>query len=458
MRVLKYTPDYSRRHFLQQTSAGILATGVLMSAYEALAQDGDASKAYPDELRSIEGYTNGRIKTGDTIDSSNVELVKDLLDPIRYQQVIQLERKLNIVPTETDILRLSPVDYMEATFRHKGQAKFAADGNVVTQSGEPWIGGNPFPDPKTAIEVFAGLTLSWGRHDITFYVGKEEDMDPDGHVQYRYEAAFAELSPVGRVTVEPKPYWPEHKDKLRFNSIIFTSPADIKGTSFLNVWPYDQNEFPDLFGYLPAFKRIRRFPTNQRFEPLIAGNTLYLSDVWAAGDPFLTWGNYRIVGRGPALASMSGGWAADHPNWEHKTHGGVESKSWFDTPVDFIPEALVVEAEPVKYPRAPIGKKWVWFDARTMLPFAMASFDRRGQIYRSFDGCFGVYEANGKSVSDGRHPYWSWTHFHAHNIQTNRITRVEQVQQISGGLRMAVNDPTVYEKYLTQTALRRMGT
>ena len=45
------------------------------------------------------------------------------------------------------IERLNPIDYIEATLRNEGQAQFAADGNVVTKDGKPWIGGNPFPDP-----------------------------------------------------------------------------------------------------------------------------------------------------------------------------------------------------------------------------------------------------------------------------------------------------------------------
>ena len=71
--------------------------------------------------------------------------------------------------------------------------------------------------------------------------------------------------------IDPKPYWPGHEDKLRYQSVLFVSPNDIKGTSYLNIWHYDQNRYPDLYGYLPAFKRVRRFPTNQRFEPLIPG-------------------------------------------------------------------------------------------------------------------------------------------------------------------------------------------
>jgi hypothetical protein len=123
-----------------------------------------------------------------------------------------------------------------------------------------------------------------------------------------------------------------------------------------------------------------------------------------------------------------------------------------------IPEALVVEAEPVKFARAPVGKKRVWFDARTMLPFVMVSFDRKGQVFRSFDGAFSLYRKGQEAVMDGAHPYWSWTHVHAHNIQTNRITRLEQVQRVKGGHTMMVNDQSAFDRYLTTNALRRLGT
>ncbi len=457
MRFRRYHHDSSRRHFLNQAVKGLASAGVLMPLWRALAQHGDISKAYPEELLSIEGYTKGRIKTGDEISAANVELVRDLLEPIKYQQVATLGRRLRVGKTTTELMRLSPWEYLEATLRNQGQARFDARGNVVTADGKPWIGGNPFPDPKTAVELFAGLTLSWGRHDASFYAVKEYDLSADGDVRFGYETGWAELSPIARVSLEQRPYWPGHEDKLRYQSVFFQAPESAKGTSFLNIWPYDQSTFPDLYGYVPAFRRIRQFPTDQRFEPLIPGSTLYLSDAWCAGDPLHTWGNYRIVGRGPMLAAVSGGWNPHHPNWEHSTHGGPKGKTFWDTTVELVPEAIIVEAEPVKFPRAPVSRKRVWFDARTLLPVAMVSFDRRGEPYRSFDGTYALYEADGHAFLDGKHPYWSWAHVHVFDIQTGNMTRLEQVRTISGGHATRVNDAGIYDKYLTNAALIHLG-
>jgi hypothetical protein len=71
--------------------------------------------------------------------------------------------------------RLNPSAYLEATARHKGLARFDADGNIVAAEGKPWIGGNPFPEPTSALEVFAAHTLSWGRHDVSVYATRETD-------------------------------------------------------------------------------------------------------------------------------------------------------------------------------------------------------------------------------------------------------------------------------------------
>lgn len=457
MRIRKYDHHYSRREFLGKLTQGAASAGVLMSAWDAFAQTGQVSKAYPDELMSIEGYTKGRIKTGDEINASNVDLVKDLLEPIRYEQIKNHGRKLRVVKTTTDVMRLSPWEYIEATLKNAGKAKFDANGNVVhAADGQPWIGGNPFPDAKSGVELLAAQTLSWGRHDASFYAVKINDVAVDGETRFRYAGGWAELNTVARVSVDPRPYWTQHKDKLRFQTVFFTAPQQFRGTSFMNVWDYDQRKFPALYGYVADFRRIRQFPADQRFEPLLPGTTLYLSDAWAAGDPLLTWGNFKIVSRGPFLAGLSGSWNSDHENWEHKTHGGPKGTTFWDSTVELVPEAILVEATPTGFPRAPISKKQVWFDARNQVVIGMVTYDRRDQPYRSFDGAYSLYENNGKVFMDGQHPYWSWCHVTCSDIQTGRVTRLEQVRVIEGHASGA-NDPKMYDKYLTQTALMRLG-
>lgn len=455
MHIRKYGFDFGRRAFLAKT--GVMAgAGVLAPLWPMIAHAADISKAYPDELLLIEAYTKGKVSTGDTITAVNVDLVKDLLTPIAYKEIKEMGRRIRIVPTTRDVTRMFPVDYLEATLRNRGKALLDAAGNVVTADGKPWIGGNPFPDAKNGAEAFANLTISWGRHNNAVYAIRDFDIGPDGKVGYQYDFAWVEENTIGRVG-EASPYWEGHEDKLRYQTVLFTGPSDVRGTAYLSTWFADQRKFPNLVGYVPAFKRVRKFPTNQRFEPLVAGITIYLSDAWAAGDPMLTWGNFKLVERRPMLGAVSENWHAEHPNWEPPVHGGPEGKTFFDVNMELCPECLVVEAEPVGYPRAPVGKKRVWIDARNMTYIGCHTYDRRGELFKSFEPAFSFYEKGDQRVMTGKHTAWTWTGVHSHDVQTNRMSRFNQVKGIAGGIASSRNADGIYEKYLTEQAIRRLG-
>ena len=461
MHIRKYDFDYSRRFFMDKMAKGTMGAGVLTSLMPLIGNTGDIAKAYPEELTSIEAYTKGKIKEGDIVDASNVEHVKDILDPVAYVQISQQGRRIRMAPTTTDITELYPKDYLAATLRNQGKGVFDDGGNVVVKgTGKPWIGGSPFPDPQTGLEAFANVTLSWGRHDTSVYAVEDHDLGADGDIEYAYQMGWCEQNTVGLVSNPDGPYLEGQEHLLRNQSVWFTYPNDAKGSSFLNIWKYDQREFPDLFGYLPAFKRVRRFPTNQRFEPIVPGITFFLSDAWAAGDPMLTWGNYKIVGRGPFLGSQSGTWAGDQENWskDNSLHGGKKGLNFYEVDFQLCPEVIVVEAEPVGYPRAPVSKKRVWLDVRNMAAIGYVTYDRRGELWRSFELGFSQQKKGDLAqLEKNGHPVWSWSYVHAHDVQTNRFTRFNHAQKIRGGVETKFDVEGAYDKYLTVQAIRRLG-
>lgn len=461
MHIKKYDFDYSRRFFMEKTAKGAMGLGVLTSLAPLIGNTGDISKAYPDELMSIEAYTKGKIKEGDIVDANNVEHVKDILDPVAYVQITQMGRRIRIAPTTRDISELYPHDYLQATLRNQGKGALDANGNVVVKdTDKPWIGGSPFIDPQSGLEAFANVTLSWGRHDTSIYAVDDADIGPEGDIEYNYQLGWCEQNTVALVSNPDGPYLEGQEDKLRNQSVWFTYPNDSKGTSFLNIWKYDQREFPDLFGYLPAFKRVRRFPTNQRFEPIVPGITFFLSDAWAAGDPMLTWGNYKIVGRGPFLGSQSGTWFGDQENYSKDSvlHGGKKGQNFYEVDFQLCPEVLVIEAEPVGYPRAPVSKKRVWLDVRNMAAIAYVTYDRRGELWRSFEIGFSQQKKGDLvNLENNGHPAWSWSYVHAHDVQTNRFTRFNHAQKVRGGIETSFDQEGAYEKYLTVQAIRRLG-
>ena len=92
MRIKKYDFNYSRRAFMGKAALGA-AAGVLAPLWPTIAKSGDITKAYPEELLHIEAYTKGAVKPGDIVTAENVEAVKDLLDPITYNQVKSMGRR-----------------------------------------------------------------------------------------------------------------------------------------------------------------------------------------------------------------------------------------------------------------------------------------------------------------------------------------------------------------------------
>ncbi len=461
--IRKYDFDYSKRHFMEKTAKGFGTAGVLGALWPIAAQSGSIQKAYPDELLSIEAYTKGKVKTGDWIDKENIELVQDLVDPALYRQVTQDGRKFQIQPTTLEVDKMYPHEFLEATQNNEGRAKLDEVGNTWTDDGSQWIGGLPFPNAQNGVEVISNMTLSWGRHDQSMYAVLADAVNAEGDIVYNYKLVWAEQASTGRVSDPNGTELTGGRGDgiMRYQSTWFTAPNDVKGTAFLSVWAYDQRKFPDLYGYLPAFKRVRRFPTNQRFEPLVAGLNFYLSDAWAAGDPYLTWGNYKIVARQPYLGSSGNGWMGEHEDWVPETHGGPKDDTYYTIRKELIPEVIILEAEPTGFPRAPYSKKRVYVDARNMVFPQMLTYDRRGEMFKAGEPGFGQYKMGDKVVMDGSHPAWSWTWYHSHDLQGNTMSRFCQTQSVEGGYASEYNVDTgdeFYASYMTSSAMRRLGT
>ncbi|MES1943658.1 hypothetical protein PC39_06074 [Salinisphaera sp. PC39] len=458
MHIRKYDFDYGRRKLMEKAVKGVAAGGVLTSLWPMIskADTPDITKAYPEELLSIEAHTKGKIKPGDVITKDNVEHVEHLLEPVQVWEVKNDGRRIKIREATRDISDLYEDPFLEATLANQGKHVIDDKGNIWYEKvGQPGRGGVPFLEPKNGYEVQANINLSWGRHNMSQFAVRDWDIGPDGNLQYQYDFVWTEL----QVTFRPdNTVWHNQKDMLRYQSVFFTHPNEQAGTSFLNSWPYDQTQFPDLIGYLPAFKRVREYPTNQRFEPLVPGISFYLSNAWAAGDPLATWGNYKIVGRGPMLGSCRDAHWHDRPNWEPPVHGGPQGQTYFDDVRELIPEAIVIDFEPTQYPRSPVGKRRTWFDVRNMMLISSVDYDRKGEVWSNWDAGFSKYKGPDNKTGLG-HQAWSWNWVMSHDIQSGRMSRFHQAREVQGGYKSQwdTDNDEKYDKFLTTSAMRRLG-
>jgi hypothetical protein len=459
MKLLKYTEGWTRRHFLEQTAKGIMAAGVIAPLWEVIGNTGSCEAAYPPELLSIEAYTKGKLKVGPELNASNVDVVKDILDPAAYWSIKNDGRVAMLGPTVTQLDHLTPKAFLEATLHNRGKHKIFPDGNVYTLDHKPWVGGNPFPEPKTPQECMMSNTLSWGKHDSFMGACEDHETDADGNEQYSYQWFYVEYQTVGRLVNSPKPYAPGHEHQLRYFPLFLSAPEDQRGTSFLQIWAYDQRLFPAFYGYTPLLKRTRTFPTDQRFEPQMPGWTSFASESWMAGDPLLTWGDFKIVGKGPLLTSVSHCSRLDRPNWELETCGGKTGKKYYKGTYSLVPECYITEMSPTHYPRSPYSKKRIWYDARTLNPLTMITYDRQGKPWQQWEGGFDYYQRKpGYEWTDGlADNFWEWVFVHAFDMQSGRMERFQVHREIFGGFKTGLNNPAFFEEYCSMDALRRLG-
>ena len=87
-----------------------------------------------------------------------------------------------------------------------------------------------------------------------------------------------------------------------------------------------------------------------------------------------------------------GNFNSKDPNWKRERVGGPQGTSFFRSDYEVIPDVVVIECEPTGYPRAPISKRRVYIDARTMVAYTSVSYDRQGKVYKNFE------HGNGMSI------------------------------------------------------------
>src|SRR5579885_2726373 len=412
MRLIKYGEGWTRRHFIEQLAKGVVGAGLLAPLIDTIGRHGDCAAAYPPELLSIEAYTKGKLKPGDLLNADNVDLVKDIIDEVAYWQVKYDKRTIDLIATETDVTRLCARPYLEATMRNRGVHRVGTDGNVWTKDGKPWIGGNPFPDAKSAQDLLLqnALTSSTLYYDSAAYASREWETTADGDVHYTYEYIFVGYRTVGRVT--------------------------------------------------PETKRIRSVTDSSRFETSMPGAAWYSSDVAAAGDPVYTWGDFKIVGQGPFLAATHGNCHFGYPNWEVPLVGGKSGRKYFRTFMELVPEGYVVEMTPTGYPNCPYSKKRGWFDARTGIVPLIVTYDHAGKPFHQCEWFYdyavkkpGMQWPRGMPDS-----FWaSYLNMHMYDAKSGRMSRMGIVPEISDGWVSSIDNPRLYEQFCTLDALRRQG-
>lgn len=195
---------------------------------------------------------------GKRIDSSNLELVKDLLSPGIYQVMKDTqtwgEHWFVIVPYRP--LPFTP-----------GKIKYTKEGNCrVSPKGEllNWRAGVPFPQPINGIEI-AWNFESWS-HSDGFY-NRAVGYTVDGKLKYDRRLAFDVKSMhfCGRCDVPPTPEIPDNpKGIFRASWLVNNEPTEVKGQTLIQYVYKDRTRDDDCWIWIPSLRKVRHVSTSQR--------------------------------------------------------------------------------------------------------------------------------------------------------------------------------------------------
>ena len=224
---------------------------------------------------------------GKNYDYKNIDEIKEWISEARYNIIKDYQKwgVVNLIPQEAHKVPHHP-GYDEATKKYAGNVKIVAEGGAL----EGWVAGCPFPDPLKGTDDpwEIGMRLLWnfehrddGDTSRQWYEGGPCDRrGVSGRVVVNeYKKWY-----VGRYARDPKPSMPKEKNpdnRYWANAAFVVEPFEMRNTNMLTIRYEDPYKDDDMWLYIPALRRIRRFSSAQRMD-------------CGAATPDWTWDDYNF--------------------------------------------------------------------------------------------------------------------------------------------------------------------
>ncbi len=336
-----------------------------------------------------EGFPQaGGIEVGGTINQSNVELVKDYIDPGNYELIKRGWWEMKVGATFDH--ELSPV-YVEASKKNTDVG--IASGNLTN-----FVNGRPFPYKPDLSDPLAGEKLIWnfehGRSWGDFgciqpWFWEYKDMK-SGKIERTLKYDKICLIRWGnRAVDDPKPDLDANPAQLyRGIYLRVEAPFDLKDTQLLIHKYKDDTKQMDGWIYLGFQRRVRRFSTAQMTDAFLGSDIMVEDFEGYEGQVF----DYTWEYKGEKTIML--------PFWNHDE--AVEGKeARYSLPNGFkyvgytgrgecftnapwsLRKVYMVEGKP-KDPNHPISKREMYIDAQVNeIPLSLI-YDRKGEWWKMF--------------------------------------------------------------------------
>lgn len=374
----------------------MLKKSLLSIALSAAVMGSVQAAAVSDEIiqESFYPYADGvpsflGLEVGMTIDQSNVEQFKDVLDPAMYMFVKEGATTVKVGPTTDFALHDS---YVEATRQYSGDVTIGEGHGEISKT----VAGRPFPQEPSLDDPRAGEKLAWNYKygynwgdsaAIMPFYWTMRDME-SGKKERTIKMNFHFLNFTHRTQQEPYPeITPNPSELFRAIYVQVLEPFDVKNTQLLIHRFEDDTKVDNAYLYLGFQRRVRRLSSGQTTDAFL-GTDVMIED-FEGYNGRISDMKWTYKGTKYLLMPM---YNHDEMTLDTETHQDEDGYQViaFGGKGGCFPEityqlrkVYVVESEPVDQ-NHPISKRQHYMDAQTFIIPRNITYDRKGEMWKSW--------------------------------------------------------------------------
>lgn len=373
-------------HFKKSLVAGFLGLGMALSSAAWAVTEQDIEQSFYPYKAGAPSYPG--LKAGMTIDKSNVDQFKEIIDPAMFDFIKKGWTTIKV--GETTSFDLHP-NYVEATRKYANQVKLGAKSGEI----EGFVAGRPFPEEPSLDDPRAGEKLAWNykygynwgdNAAIYPFYWKYRDL-ASGKLEKTIKFNFHFLNFMHRVNQDPKPnIEPNPSEVFRAIYVKVLEPFDVKNTQLL-IHRYENDLKRDsAWLYLGFQRRVRRLASGQVTDAFL-GSDLMIEDFEGYNGRIndMKWTYKGTRNMLMPFYNHNDLKLAD----EHKEPDGYQFVAMGDKGGCFpqitwqLRKVYVLENEP-KDDNHPISKRVHYVDAQTFTLPRTLIYDRNGKLWKSW--------------------------------------------------------------------------
>jgi len=362
-----------------------MALAAAIGAGQAAAADVVDNSFYPyrDASPSFEGLSAGM-----TINASNADQFKEILDPATYEQLKNGWWEMTVGETTSFGLH---ENYVKATRDNLGNVSLGDELGQING----FVAGRPFPQEPSADDPRAGEKLAWNYKygynwgdsaAIYPFYWKYRDLE-SGKIERTLKFNFHFLNYKHRVQHQPVPEFADNpSDLFRAIYVQVLEPFDVKNTQLLIHRAEDDQVRDNTWLYLGFQRRVRRLSSGQITDSFLGADIMIedfegynsrISDMnWSykgTRNIMLPFFNHNDLELATDLVEKDG-----YQFVEFSGKGGC-----FPNITWQLRKVHVLEADPIDE-NHPISKRTHFVDAQTFTLPRTLIYDRKGDLWKSW--------------------------------------------------------------------------